>query len=213
MHRLTTPLAVLGAATVLVLAANTVTLAATGQGFLLGKSNSANNITALTRTTSGTALKLQTASSANAPLAVNGTGKVVNLNADKIDGLDGAGLQTAVWEYTLPDKGGNTATSVSFSFPGLPAGRYLASYSVTATVSGSGVLCDFLYNTNQESAAAIGGVSNSTSTVSGTGVVDARTNPFTLQCLTLGGDTFNMVTSQNRVSFTRIDSLTAGTAQ
>jgi hypothetical protein len=212
MRHLKTCLAVLGAATVLVLAANTVSMAATGSGFILGKTNSAGAVTTLQRTTTGPALKITNSSSASAPLVTNGTGKVVNLHADKLDGLDGAGLQTAVWEYTLPDKGGDTATSVSFSFPGLPAGRYLASYSVTATVSGGGVLCDFLYNTNQESAAAIGGVNNGASAVSGSGVVDARTSPVTLQCLTLAG-TFNMVTPQGRVSFTRIDTVTTSAAQ
>jgi hypothetical protein len=84
--RLVTLLTVIGAVTVLVLAGNTVALAATGHGFLLGKSNTATKETALSRTTAGTALKVTTKSSTSAPLAVNGKGKVTNLNADAVDG-------------------------------------------------------------------------------------------------------------------------------
>lgn len=212
MRRSAQLLSILGAATILALAANTVSIAATGSGFILGKANSAGAVTSLKRTTTGPALQLTTRYGSSAPIVTNATGKIANLHADKLDGLDASRLQTAVWDYTLPDKGTDTATSVSFAFPGLPAGRYLASYSVSATVSGGGLLCDFLYNTNQEAAAAVGGVNNNVTAVSGTGVVDARTNPVTLQCLTLAG-TFDMVTPTGRVSFTRIDTLTAGTAQ
>lgn len=213
MRRSTQLLSILGAATILALAANTVSIAATGSGFILGKSNSANTISALTRTTSGTVLKLQSASSANPPLAVNGTGKVTNLNADKVDGLDGAALQTAVWEYTLPSTSGGTVAT-QFDFPNLPAGRYLASYSVTAEVSNGGLLCGFLFNSNQESATAIGGVGNGYSAVSGAGVVDARTTDVVLRCLTLDPEsTWTMIPPTGRVSFTRIDSVTPGTGQ
>lgn len=125
MRRLTSALAALGATTILVLAANTVTLAATGQGFLLGKSNSADNITALVRTTSGTALKLQTAKSFNAPLAVNGTGKVANLNADRLDGLDSTALRTStqVFTSTFTDQ-----SEVAYNLP-LANGTYVITFS------------------------------------------------------------------------------------
>ena len=67
MRHLKTILAVLGAATILVLAANTVVLAATGQSLVLGKSNSANTATSLQRTTGGAALKLVTETSSSPP--------------------------------------------------------------------------------------------------------------------------------------------------
>jgi hypothetical protein len=70
MRTLKTALTVIGAVTVLVLAGNTVALATTGHALILGKGNSANRITALTRTTSGSALKVTTKSTANAPLTV-----------------------------------------------------------------------------------------------------------------------------------------------
>ena len=85
--KVSTLLTVIGAVTVLVLASNTVALATTGHSFILGKANSANKITSLTRTTAGPALKVVTKSSANPPLTVNGKGKVANLNADLLDGL------------------------------------------------------------------------------------------------------------------------------
>lgn len=88
MRHLKTTLAVLGAVTILVLASNTVAIAATGKGFILGKINSANKQTTLTRTTNGPVLKLNAKSATGTPLAVRGSGKVANLNADKIDGKD-----------------------------------------------------------------------------------------------------------------------------
>lgn len=125
MRRLTLALAVLGATTILVLAANTVTLAATGQGFLLGKSNSANTYTSLTRTTSGTVLKLQSLSASNPPLTVNGTGRVTNLNADRLDGLDSSTLRTStrVFTSTFTDQ-----SEVAYNLP-LANGTYLITFS------------------------------------------------------------------------------------
>lgn len=102
MHsRLISLLTVIGAVTVLVLAGNTVALAATGKGFLLGKINTANKITVLKRTTPGTALKVVTKSATSAPLQVNGTGKVANLNADTVDGLDSSAFAPASLATTV----------------------------------------------------------------------------------------------------------------
>jgi hypothetical protein len=92
MQKLKTFLTVFGAVTVLVLAANTVAFAATGGKFILGHTNKANKVSTLKRTTSGSALTLITKSSANAPLTTNGRGKVANLNADLLDGLDSSAL-------------------------------------------------------------------------------------------------------------------------
>jgi hypothetical protein len=123
MHKkLISLLTVLGAATVLVLAANTVTYAATGHSFILGKANKANQVTTLKRTTSGQALSLVTKSSSNAPLAVNGKGKVANLNADRLDGLDSTkfvrngnhGVARA-YAHILPGSGFDAARSWNVS--------------------------------------------------------------------------------------------------
>jgi Chaperone of endosialidase len=99
-------------------------IAATGDNFILGQSNSADKTTALsspiasdkalelsnTSTTSGaTALGL-TVASGHAPLTVSsGAGKATNLNADMLDGLD----STSFWKMS-----GNAGTTPGTNFLG-----------------------------------------------------------------------------------------------
>ncbi|MCX6397235.1 MAG: hypothetical protein NTV23_12160 [Propionibacteriales bacterium] len=123
---ITSALTVVGAVCVLVLAANTVAMAATGKSFLLGKINSANQQTSLVRTTVGPALRLTTKSTANAPLTTNARGKVANLNADRVDGLEGSSLQTR--PIVITAGGGGSAFSIAVPLD-LPVGTYLVSYS------------------------------------------------------------------------------------
>ena len=82
MQKFKTFLTVIGAVTILVLAANSAVYAATGGKFILGHKNTASKVSTLKRTTNGSALKLVTKSSSSAPLSTNGHGKVANLNAD-----------------------------------------------------------------------------------------------------------------------------------
>jgi len=124
MRYLKTTLTVIGAVTVLVLAGNTVALAATGHSLLLGKSNSADANTSITRTTSGSVLKLQSKSSTNSPLTVNGKGKVTNLNADQLDGLNSTAMENTTRLFTVNGAG---TTSVTKVVP-LPAGSYTVGY-------------------------------------------------------------------------------------
>lgn len=139
MRHLKTVLSVIGATTVLVLAANTVALATTGQALLLGRSNSANTITALTRTTTGTALKVTTKSSTNAPFAVNGKGKVASLNADLVDGYDSSALRTAAYIYEKEVS--SPTASVAITIP-VPMGSYVVSYAAYMNgAAGSAVDC------------------------------------------------------------------------
>ena len=134
-RRLTTALTVIGAVTVLVLAANTVAIATTGHGFLLGKSNTANAATTLSRTTRGTALVVKTKSSANSPFAVNGKGRVANLNADKLDGLDSTQLATNTTVYSSSDSATVfTNTTGKWRFPVSP-GDYTFTYALGVTPS------------------------------------------------------------------------------
>jgi len=97
MRSLKALMTVIGAVTVLVLAGNTVALAATGHAFILGKTNKANQVTVLKRTTPGSALSLKTTSTANAPLSTNARGKVANLNSDLLDGFDSSDLGTRAY--------------------------------------------------------------------------------------------------------------------
>src|SRR6478609_5489127 len=92
--RTTRVLAVVGATAILVVGVNAVAYAATGKSLLLGKTNKASKTTTIQNSKSGAALSLKTKSSSSAPLKVNGKGKVVNLNADKVDGLDGTTIST-----------------------------------------------------------------------------------------------------------------------
>jgi hypothetical protein len=135
MRHLKTFLTVLGAVTVLVLAGNTVALATTGHSFILGKSNSANKLTSLSRTTSGPALKVTTKRSSNPPFQVNGKGKVTNLNADMIDGKDSSAFApypkvirgTFAMGVTAAAIGSSMLADISFGWtlPSAPIAHYI----------------------------------------------------------------------------------------
>ncbi len=129
MQKVKTLFTVIGAVTVLVLAGNTVSVATTGHSFILGHKNKASKITKLIRTTSGPTLKLKTTSSSAAPLAVNGSGKVTNLNADKLDGLDSSQLTTTTTVLTNTDTTTNLGTIHFFNFT-LAPGTYNIDYSI-----------------------------------------------------------------------------------
>ena len=72
--------------------------AATGGTFVLGKANSANATTTISRTTTGPALNV-TVKPGSAPLAVSSTTKVTKLNADLLDGHD-----TSYFQKKLPTR-------------------------------------------------------------------------------------------------------------
>ncbi len=102
MRRLALPVALAGAALVL---AAPATLAGSGAALRLGRVNKINAPTQLRGSTSKPLLQLQNkkgvplallARPGVAPLTVNSKTKVTNLNADRLDGLDGAALQMRV---------------------------------------------------------------------------------------------------------------------
>lgn len=74
----------------LVLGMATAAFGADGDFFKVGKSNFASAVSVLDKSGAGPALKLLVDS--GAPLAVNSSTKVTNLNADKVDGLDASQL-------------------------------------------------------------------------------------------------------------------------
>jgi len=156
MRSLKTLLTVIGAVTVLVLAGNTVALAATGHALILGKTNKASKATTLKRTTSGAALNLHTKSSASAPMSVNGTGKVANLNADTLDGLDSSALGTN--GYVLTKDVTVPTTDIDLTIT-LPPGSYLLGYSAYLAGGGSdglGAGCYFRRSVNGTGGTAVG---------------------------------------------------------
>lgn len=127
MSRTKSALAVVGAACLLVIGANAVSVAATGQSFILGKSNSANTATTLSRTTAGPVLQVNSTSTTGVPMRIKGNGLVANLNADRVDGLQASQLRTSVDTFEISPTG---FSGSNFSMPiPLPVGRYLASYT------------------------------------------------------------------------------------
>jgi hypothetical protein len=95
----------MGAIMALVIGSGTA-YAATGGKFILGKSNTAGKTTTLTNK-NGTALSLKS-KAGSAPLKVNGSAKVANLNADQLDGLDSSKFALAaggVKAYDVPATG------------------------------------------------------------------------------------------------------------
>ncbi|HET6154256.1 MAG TPA: hypothetical protein VFE15_15035 [Marmoricola sp.] len=137
--KLTTLLTVIGVTAVLVLAGNTVALAATGHSFLLGKSNSTPKATTLTRTKPGAVLSLHAKSAANAPLIVNGSGKVTHLNADKLDGYDSTQMINRSYLYTGVVEPTNSGYDTNVP---AAAGTYAFSFSAFLLgASGSSTYC------------------------------------------------------------------------
>jgi hypothetical protein len=86
---------VFGLALVLALVVGVATAAfgANGDFFKVGKPNFASAVSVLDKSGAGPALRLLVDS--GAPLAVNSSGKVDNLNADRVDGRDSSALMPA----------------------------------------------------------------------------------------------------------------------
>jgi hypothetical protein len=208
MRHLKTFLTVIGAVTILVLAANTAVYAATGGKFILGKTNKANKVSTLKRTTSGPALSLKTTSNSAAPMTVNGSGKVANLNADKVDGYDSSSMVNSTRVYTIPNK--TNVTSFTVTFPGLPGGIYQANYNYVAdTQAGtSGVNCEFELN-SVGTLLTYGALASHFSAVSGGGILDTRGKTVDLRCFTFSTQ-FSSTTPAGQVSFTSLSSSTSG---
>lgn len=191
--RLTPILTVIGAVTVLVLAGNTVAMAANGHGFLLGQSNSATKVTTLNRTTAGAALGVHTKSSTDAPLTVNGSGRVTHLNADKVDGADAATLRTHSYVFTRTIPVDQGVDQLTMALP-VPAGSYLVDYSAFLINATGNTWCQV-----QQSAPATGKlnvgtsqftVGASTPGLTGSGVV-TKTSDGSLTLLCGSGHAFS----------------------
>lgn len=134
MHRLKTLASALVVALVVITCLDYAASAATGGQFLLGRLNKANKISTVQRTTSGSALQLKTTTSAAPPLVVNGRGKVANLNADLLDGLDSSALRTSSYSFTRNVTVATTNTTLTLP---LPAGTYVVGYD--AYMGGGGL--------------------------------------------------------------------------
>lgn len=132
--RYTRALAAVGAAAILVVGVDAIGYAANGQSLLLGKSNKAGKITEVKRTKAGPVLKLTAKKPTAAPFTTNAKGKVVNLNADKVDGINGTTLKADAsdikairFKDTAASRPGNTTYALS----AIPAGTYLTSFNAS----------------------------------------------------------------------------------
>ncbi len=207
--RIKTLLTTVFVAVMLVIAADYTTYAATGGSFLLGKSNAANAETALSRTTAGTTLRLNS-QPGSPPLVVNRNVKATNLNADFVDGLNAAALQTSARRYSLPAKSSNQP---SYTFSGLAPGIYLASYHVNAATTGT--MDCWIYTANSPVGYTLfngGGNRQGTWFAAASGSVDTRGAAASLHCYGGDGGGIVSVTQPSEIVFTRVDALVDGTA-
>ena len=124
-------LPVLLAALVLLAGANLAAYAATEGPLLLGRANTASKATALKVTGAGPALSLRSRPG-SPPLAVSSTKKVARLNADRLDGLEGAALQTKAYRYRLPASGAAAGIVAGALTATLPTLRRLVDPSLQA---------------------------------------------------------------------------------
>ena len=136
---------VAGAALAIVALFGGTAIAGTGVGavFNLGQTNTVNGQSVLTGSTpNGAALKIDNTGTAagatglnvrvpsgHPPFITNGTGKVVNLQADTVDGQHAGDLQNPAYTYTV-DTGGGTGET-QFTLPQVPAGEYLLTYTAS----------------------------------------------------------------------------------
>lgn len=145
----------------LVLGVASAALGANGGNFILGKSNTATLLTKLTGNVNGsamqiinnnpgaddTALNLQV-QSGESPMRVNSDRVVANLNADKLDGVDGAQVGQQMWAVVNAD-GGRRRSSSGVDYTGKygdTPGHYLVNFNrnvencayVATTTDGNG---------------------------------------------------------------------------
>jgi hypothetical protein len=128
-------------------------LGADGDNFKVGRTNLASAVSVLDKSGAGPALRLLVDS--GAPLAVNSSSKVANLNADRLDGKDSSqigvnGLQVVSTESTAnSDSGKSVATSC-------PAGKMVVGGAGDITGGKSG------FFPNEQTDVVIDGTSIST---------------------------------------------------
>lgn len=204
-------------ALVLVTCADYTSFATTGKSFLLGKLNTSAKVTTFARTTSGPVLALHSKKTTNPPLTVNGRGKVANLNADLVDGLDSSLLanRTSVYSFYLNLNG---VSEFSRQTATLPAGGYLVTANLelvgAPTSAGTRLLCYIqAYSPNQQIASVTEMNSSGVYSINLSGVVrNVSATKITLGCQGPMGNYKTVSDGPGQISVTRIGQLTMGTA-
>lgn len=113
-------IAAVAAAGLLVVGVDYATYAANGDSLILGRVNQADKATTIKRTDGGPALRLSTRSDSSAPLSTNGTGKVVHLNADRVDGKHAKALATHAITFRAGSRGQTISPAGLWSTPVKP---------------------------------------------------------------------------------------------
>jgi hypothetical protein len=215
--RARTLLAAVGIAGLLVVGAEAVAYAATGNPLILGHSNRAHASTTVRNTGSGPVLKLR-ASAGQPALAVNTNTKITNLNADLVDGQSASQLRsTRSLVYTID---GTFNSSTTFNIAAPPAGDYLINYSVymggtdgSATTPTHGY-CELFY----PASGTFGGIDTTTSeqdvlTFNGNAYWHAKAgNTVQLTCLEDAASSWNTSDVPGQIVLTRLDGATSASA-
>jgi len=182
-------------------AANIGAYAAGGQPLLLGHANAETKTAAVANSGTGPALSLR--SSHKSPsLAVSSSKLVKHLNANDVDGLSAADLQTRAITWTLPADNVPNA----FELTGLKEGTYFASVSVLVDEDATAA-CNLFENATEllvYGANRMGSVSM----VSGGNIFDYGGGVLTLSC---DGDLDPLI--ENTVTMIRLSHVVHKTAQ
>lgn len=113
--RFTSTLSAVGLGLTFVYGLDYAAMAATGDSVILGRFNTADAQTTLSRSTAGATLALNS-QPGSAPLKVNSPVKVANLNADKLDGLDSSEFARASSVSAFQPPGCQSLTTATSSF-------------------------------------------------------------------------------------------------
>jgi hypothetical protein len=181
-----------------VLVANSVAVATTGHALIAGTSNSADKTTTLTKTKPGAALSLKSRPGSPA-LAVSSTTKVLHLNADLVDGYDGARLNNDTYRFTDSDHNDQTSF-VSLILPALPAGSYQVAYTMfpengkTATPADPFQITCYLTTPTDDNAAAGSALTygETPAVVSGADVITLKPKAHVVFACDAGADEFTV---------------------
>lgn len=154
-----------------------------GSWLRLGGHNDATRTTAVDNHGRGPALQLKTRPG-SPPLGVTSHKRVARLNADRVDGMHAQQLRSRAYVYRI---GGDSDEGpwVIKSFPGLPAGYYIATYRVVATFDlppgmYNDLSCWFTTATQPKAGQSSGHQLDRRMTLDGSAYVDGRA-PFTFR--------------------------------
>jgi hypothetical protein len=169
---------VLTAASAALLTSLSFSAAASGGLLRVGARNDARATTSLVNHGPGPALRLANRPGAP-PLRVSSSRRVAGLNADRVDGWEASRLRTPVIVYHV---GGDDDEGpwVVKTFPGLPAGWYVATYRVRVTFeapadSHADLSIWFTTSTQPEVGRVDGSQAGGVLVLEATALVDART--------------------------------------